>query len=144
MPWKPGYYLHLDWTSGDAFTFVIWTEVDGSWEQGRQLVRNIIRPRKLQSPDPEIKKENDSEFKFQRKVATKKRKANRNDVVYEFQEIDNIDPGENDGSELVQHRDSEELNSNIEGERTTATANDILPDPKQNNLVSSNSHEPSK
>ena len=144
LPWKPGYYLHIDWTSGDPFTFVIWNEVGGSLEQGRQVVQNIIRPCTLQPPDLEIKNESNAEFKFKRKVATKKRKANRKDVVYGFHDIDDIDSGENDGSGLVQYQDSEELNSNVEGERTTAVANDILSDPNQNKLAPSNSNEISK
>ena len=65
----------MDWTSGDPFTFVIWNEVGGSLEQGRQLVQNIIRPCTLQPPDLEIKNESNAEFKFKRKVATKKAKS---------------------------------------------------------------------
>ena len=46
--WKPGCFLGINWKSGDAFTFTIWTVgKDNTWETGRELTRNLIRPRKL-------------------------------------------------------------------------------------------------
>ena len=100
--WKPGYFLNIDWSSGDAFTFVIWTEKDGYCKQGRELARNIIRPRQLTPPAPDKSKEVDPKFKFQKQVATKKRKHGPNGVVvYKLMDLDdNTDREEkiNDGT----------------------------------------------
>jgi hypothetical protein len=73
--WKQGRFLGIAWDSGDQFTFTIWTEPGGDWRKGRELVRNIVRPRQIDTMDQEENLDNDySSFKFQKKVATRKRR----------------------------------------------------------------------
>jgi len=94
--WKSGRFLHIDFTSGDAFTFLIWTVDDnGNWTDGRELVRNIIRPRKFENVvenEAQIEEAYKS-FKFQKKVPTKKRKGRTKEIVYKLvnlEEIENV------------------------------------------------------
>lgn len=44
--WKPGYWIGRARYHGDPFTYKIWTEPEaGEWKKGRELVRNVIKPR---------------------------------------------------------------------------------------------------
>ena len=54
-PFKPARFIGIAWDHGDPFTYHVWTEVDGSWKQGRDLVRNILKPRVVTNDEqPEI------------------------------------------------------------------------------------------
>ena len=39
-------FIGIAWNTGDAFTYLVWTEPNRDWRQGKELVRNYIRPRK--------------------------------------------------------------------------------------------------
>lgn len=46
--WRPARFLGPAWDTGDPFTYYIWTEPDSKgWKGGSELIRNVIRPRKL-------------------------------------------------------------------------------------------------
>ena len=87
--WRLCRFLGIAWDSGDSFIFKIWTEPDGEWKDGCELVHDIVRPRrtvlttsKQEGPD------NSSCFKFQKKVPTKKRRRDRdNDDLYQLQDL---------------------------------------------------------
>lgn len=42
----PGRFVGIAWNHGDAFTYRVWTCPNGNWENGLELIRNIVRPRK--------------------------------------------------------------------------------------------------
>lgn len=47
--WQKGRFVGIAWNHGDPFTYRIWTEPDdGGWKAGEELVRNVVRPRKVQ------------------------------------------------------------------------------------------------
>lgn len=48
--WQPGRFIGIDWLSGDAFTYLIWKEKDGSWEGGHEIMRDVICSRKVLPP----------------------------------------------------------------------------------------------
>jgi len=50
--WQKGRFVGIAWNHGDPFTYRIWTEPDdGGWKAGEELVRNVVRPRKVQLID---------------------------------------------------------------------------------------------
>ena len=73
--WKPGRFIGIAWDSGDQFTYKVWTEPDWKWQDGVELVRNILRPRgKYLVYRREIMNgsANLDEFKIQKRVVDKK------------------------------------------------------------------------
>ena len=91
--WKPGWFLNIDWTSGDAFTFLVWTQDhDGSWNKGRELIRNIIRPRKHASSEPQVEDADKDykKFRFQKKVIARKRKKNDNKPQFKLVDLEEL------------------------------------------------------
>jgi hypothetical protein len=46
----PGRFVGIAWDHGDGFTYLIWTTPKNNWEDGLELVRNIMRSR---MPDKE-------------------------------------------------------------------------------------------
>ena len=88
--WKEGRFLGIAWNSGDQFTFKIWTEENGNWKQGRELIRNIVRPRRRRRESNEIATKDDySEFKFQKMVPIRKRKRGSRTIVgYRLQDLE--------------------------------------------------------
>lgn len=106
--WKRGRFLGIAWDSGDRFTYIVWTEPDGDWKNGGELVRNIVRPRKQDSIVPEELKEDDnnrlSGWKFQKKVATRKRRSpNKTIYKYELQDLEEV--SEDDDSVVDEVKD---------------------------------------
>ena len=83
-------FLGIAWNSGDQFTFKIWTEENGNWNQGRELIRNIVRPRRRRRESNEIATKDDySEFKFQKMVPIRKRKRGSRTIVgYRLQDLE--------------------------------------------------------
>ena len=70
-----GRYLGIAWETGDQFTFKVWSEPDGDYKQGREYTRNVVRNRNAQEiDDTPLDVPDTSQFKFQKKVKTKKRK----------------------------------------------------------------------
>ena len=68
----PGRFVGIAWNHGDAFTYRIWTCPNGNWENGLELIRNIVRPRKesnAESIRDEIPVDN---FTLKVKVRTKR------------------------------------------------------------------------
>ena len=90
--WVMARFLGIAWDSGDQFTFKVWSEPDGDWSKGGEFTRNVVRARHssevlVESEDmPDV-----SQFKFQKKVRTKKRKRNGNVIFYlvDIPEIEN-------------------------------------------------------
>ena len=137
--WGYGRFIGIAWDSGDMFTFKIWTEPDGDWTKGLELVRNIVRSRSTIMPEPAIGEPEDmSQFKFQRKVATRKRKGRNKTTVYKLQDVpeqeeadDEMSIGENEERQRIvrfdehpqilgEDKDSEEAGGNqIEAEQDT-------------------------
>lgn len=75
--------MGINWKSGDTFTFTVWTtEKEGDWKKGRELTRNIIRPRKHDHVkyNPEEKDQACDGFRFQKRVTCRKRRRGQ-DVV---------------------------------------------------------------
>ena len=93
--WKKGRFLGIAWDSGDQFTFRIWIDHDDDYNNGRELIRNIVRPRKsiLSSKEQECSEKSDlSTFKFQKMVATRKRKRGKRSITsYKLQDLDAFD-----------------------------------------------------
>jgi hypothetical protein len=48
----PGRFVGIAWDHGDAFTYRIWTEPKGTWEDGPQLVRDVVQSRELEATEP--------------------------------------------------------------------------------------------
>jgi hypothetical protein len=38
----PGRFIGIAWNHGDAFTYRVWSEPDGNWSKGQELIRNIV------------------------------------------------------------------------------------------------------
>ena len=85
--WALGRFIGIAWDTGDLFTFKVWSEPDGNWWKGQEYVRNVVRPRgedeipTNQEVEPDL-----SQFRFQRKYKTKKRKRG-DEYVYELRDI---------------------------------------------------------
>jgi hypothetical protein len=41
----PGRFAGIAWDHGDAFTYEVWTTPNDIWEDGQELVRNIVQSR---------------------------------------------------------------------------------------------------
>ena len=91
-PWQPEYFLGINWKGGDAFTFTVWTAGrDGDWTKGRELTRNIIRPRKhdhVKYAPSENDKAYDT-FRFQKRVTSRKRRRGQ-DVVQKLIDLEEL------------------------------------------------------
>ena len=114
--WKKGRFLGIAWDTGDQFTFYVWTDHDGDWKNGSELTRNIVRPRKTTASQQEEKVNEDdidqSTFKFQKKVATRKRRRGNNQLTkYELKDIDAVD---DDNEEEVTVGDNVEATGNVQ------------------------------
>ena len=133
--WQDGRFIGIAWDSGDQFTFYIWTEPDdGGWKKGIELTRNLVRPRKEKPTDiqEEPETEDMSNFKFQKKVSTKKRRGRSRSVVYSLQDLedkveDSEDENEGEGAavldgrtEVASARQSQDTDSEEELESTIA------------------------
>ena len=45
--WLKGRFVGIAWKHGDPFTYRVWTEhIDEGWKGGRELIRNVVRPRR--------------------------------------------------------------------------------------------------
>ena len=100
--WRKGRFIGIAWDSGDEFTYKIWTEPDDKgWENGQELVRNVIRARKTPAKDQEedSKPEDMSHFKFQKMERTKKRRGRRRKVVYSLRDIEERKEGDDEDME---------------------------------------------
>ncbi len=88
--WIMGRFLGIAWDSGDLFTFRVWSEPNGKWQDGQEYTRNVVRLRDAdemppkQEEDPEL-----SQFRFQRKYRTKKRRSG-NEFVYDLRDIPDV------------------------------------------------------
>ena len=99
--WCKGRFLGIAWHSGDDFTFKIWTEPDGKgWKGGRELVRNIVRARKKSEDEVKQEPEDMSHFKFQKKTRTKKRRGRRRQTVFQLEDIEEFEGGNEDNHGL--------------------------------------------
>jgi hypothetical protein len=85
--WVLGRFIGIAWDTGDLFTFKVWSEPEGKWQDGQEFVRNVVRPR-AESEMPTSQEENPdlNQFRFQRKYRTKKRKRNK-EFIYELRDI---------------------------------------------------------
>ena len=119
----PARHVRIAWNHGDVFIHRVWTTRNGKWEDGTELVRNIVRSRRKDDdtiPFADYKQEN---LLFHRAGLTKTqvRKKNRKDRKRN-REIDattenrvatklrfNKSPQNND-------MDQEEIRANINGE----------------------------
>ena len=138
--WVMARFLGIAWDTGDQFTFRVWSEPDGDWTKGSEFTRNVVRTRN-EDEIPKISEEPDtSQFKFQRKTRTKKRKRGKNDVfeLRDIPELEEATNGESDGvlnveqdvSLDVHHRVLDEDNEPVEAggngettDNTTTTQN---------------------
>ena len=84
--WKRGRFLGIAWDSSDQFTFKLWTEPDGNWKQGGELVRNIVRPIKSQScmDADKVNPSDYARFKFKKKVFTRNRHRTGHKTIYKY------------------------------------------------------------
>ena len=132
--WEMGRFLGIAWDTGDLFTFKVWTEPGGDWTKGSEMTRNVVRARH-ESEMPVNKQAPDlSQFKFQKKYKTKKRKRNK-EIVYELRDIpdgtnetDNTTNNENSGEEV----EVEGLIQPQETDLMTNQGNNISADPGGN------------
>ena len=54
MKLNQGRFVGIAWKHGNPFTFRIWTEPDDDdWSKGKELIRNVVRPRKPQHKSQE-------------------------------------------------------------------------------------------
>ena len=97
--WQHGRFLGIAWDSGDAFTFRVWTEPDGSWLEGGELTRNIVRARK-NPPSRNGSRDDDLDsFHFKKKVYTNKRRGKNRDRVYKLVPISDSGANESKSKE---------------------------------------------
>ena len=82
--WSLGRFLGIAWDSGDPFTFIIWSEPNGNWKDGREFTRNIVRDR---GDTKQIEPTDTSELKFKRYYRTRKRKGRNRLPVYELRTV---------------------------------------------------------
>ena len=72
----PGRCVGIAWDHGDAFTYKVWTTPNNDWEQGQELIRNVVRSRHYQDTEPKASYE-DSDLEFEgRKLTRKQQKEN--------------------------------------------------------------------
>ena len=115
--WRTGRFLGIAWNSGDAFTFIVWTEPDGDWNTGRELIRNIVRSHP--APSPIVKQEEDTaSFCFQKKVYSNKRRGPNRDRVY------NLVPIADTNDSLVKESNLPEIESGSAQEDPIPTKSD--------------------
>eukprot|EP00957_Ditylum_brightwellii_P204465 15339393-Ditylum_brightwellii.AAC.1 len=90
--WRIDHFVGTAWDSGDDFTFKVWTEPDGKWKKGSELMQNVIQPHhsKLLTVNKE-ELDNMSPFKFQKKTPTKKRHGWDQHTVYELVDVRDLD-----------------------------------------------------
>lgn len=73
----PGRFVGIAWEHGDAFTYKIWTTPGNDWEQGRDLVRNVVRSRHYDDSEPKVSY-GDSDLTFAiRKESKKQQRAKK-------------------------------------------------------------------
>ena len=85
--WTMGRFLGIAWDTGDLFTFKVWSEPDGRWKKGQELVRNVVHTRNEDEMPTDPEEEPDlTQFCFQGMYRTKKRKRNK-EFVYELRDI---------------------------------------------------------
>ena len=137
-PWQPGYFLGINWRSGDAFTFTVWTAgKNNDWKTGRELTRNIIRPRKHNHVkyNPEEEDQAYHDFRFQKRVTCRKRRR-RQDVVRKYVDLEELYNPRNVQADPQLNNESTDQGGNDTLVSTTPTALvPILKKQKPNNIV---------
>ena len=99
--WMMGRFVGIAWDTGDLFTFRVWSEPEGRWQDGSEYTRNVVRPRSEdeipqdQSQDPDIDK-----FRLQRKVRTRKRRRGNKDA-FELRDVPEVKQSPTNSSEDV-------------------------------------------
>ena len=84
--WTMGRFLGIAWDTGDLFTFKIWSEPDGKWQNGREFTRSVVQKHdesKISLDTPELL--DLSQFWFQRMYKPQKRK-HKNELIYELRD----------------------------------------------------------
>jgi hypothetical protein len=88
----PGRFIGIARDHGDAFTYRIWTEPNGDWTEGRELIRNVVKSRQgaAQLPRAEAPIINFTTKRRQRKTANRGPvdEVDANDALIELPEED--------------------------------------------------------
>ena len=66
-------FIGIAWDHGDPFTYRVWTEPNGDWKKGTELIRNFVRPRRTATL-PTISNDDYETFKLQKAISSRKRK----------------------------------------------------------------------
>ena len=122
--WMMGRFLGIAWDTGDLFTFKVWSEPEGRWQDGMEYTRNVVRPRaKEELPDDTQSDPDIDKFKFQRKYRTNKRKRGRNDI-FELKDVQDLpDADDSDGEGMVT---DEVKDSRLNPTESTIIEEDVL------------------
>ena len=89
--------MGIAWETGDIFTFRVWSEPNGRWQDGQEFTRNVVRTRDEDEVlPPTMSDPNLSQFRFKRKYRTQKCKRGT-EFVYELRDV----PDENLASNPV-------------------------------------------
>jgi hypothetical protein len=70
----PGRFVGIAWNHGDAFTYKIWTTPNNDWEQGLELIRNVVHGRQHEDCTPRAAY-TESDLALTKKKPSKKQRA---------------------------------------------------------------------
>jgi len=119
--WIQGRFLEISWETSDLFTFLVWSELDGRWQDGQEFIRNVVRKRDKDEvlpptmPDPNL-----GTFRFKRQYRTRKRKKGT-EFVYQMRDV----PEGNLESNPVACSNTEVENSMASGEERPDEENPV-------------------
>jgi hypothetical protein len=132
----PGRMVGIAWEHGDALSYRIWTTPNDDWEQGTELIRNVVQDRHYTDNEPRASYD-DSSLVFQgpKKKTQKKEKA-RYDDKKRSQPIEKPDDGVasprekkirfSEDPQILSQTDSEELGGEEEmQDKTNNNSNQI-------------------
>ena len=109
--WEMGRFLGIAWDTGDLFTFKVWSEPGGDWSKGSEMTRNVVRARHESEMPIDEQIPDLSQFKFQKKYKTKKRKRNK-EFVYELRDVPD---GAIETENTTNENNGEEVEIEVEG-----------------------------
>eukprot|EP00957_Ditylum_brightwellii_P078615 5976852-Ditylum_brightwellii.AAC.1 len=52
--WQVGCFVGITWNASDEFKFKVWTELDGNWKKGSELIRKQVPTKKRHGCDHQV------------------------------------------------------------------------------------------